>query len=89
MNKGIIATNYKHNVVVLHQLKDDNGKTVYEELLLHPYYKNYKSFILGEEVLFQYAYECTIHYPIHCDCYKKKLFALIVPAKKKNTTAKN
>lgn len=84
MNKGIIATDYKHNVIVLHEFIDDNGRVIYEELPLHPFYKNYNSFILGQEINFQYAKECTIHYPNYCDCFKLRTFALIVPDKKTN-----
>jgi hypothetical protein len=87
MNKGVIATNYKHHVVVLHELIDD-GSIVYEELPLHPYFKNYKSFVLGEEINFQYATECNIHYPEYCACYKKTMYALIVPQKKEKLITK-
>jgi hypothetical protein len=88
MNKGIIATNYKHRIVVLHEFIDDGGRVVYEELDLHPFYKNYQSFVLGDEVLFQYANECTIHYPKYCDCFKKKTYALVVPKNKLNLIQK-
>ena len=88
MNKGIIATNYKQQVIVLHEFIDDDGRVVYEELTLHPYYKNKNTFVLGEEINFQYATECNIHYPEYCACYKKTMYALIVPKKKEKLITK-
>jgi len=83
MNKGLIVIDYKENIVVLHEIDKENGEPIYEELELHPAIKNYKHFEVGQKVDFQYAHECTLHYPDFCDCYKKKLFALVVPPKEK------
>ena len=84
MNKGIIVADFRNNLVVLHEIPNKDGEPDYEELPLHPFFKNYKSFVLGQRVDFQYAHECTLHYPEYCACYTKKLFALIVPPKKKS-----
>lgn len=83
MNIGYIGKSSKGEIVVLEEIEINNKVISYDEIPLHPYHKN-QIFELGSEVKFQYANECTIHYPEFCDCYKKKLFALIVPDKKKS-----
>ena len=83
MNKGLIVEDKQGNLVVLHEIDKENGEPVYEELELHPVFKSYKHFEVGQNVDFQYAYECTLHYPEYCACYKKKLFALVVLPKEK------
>ena len=87
MNIGYIGKSATGEIVVLEEIRENKTLVYYEEIPLHPYHKN-QLFELGSEVKFQYANECTIHYPEFCDCYKKKMFAIIVPDKKKKSLFK-
>lgn len=82
MNIGYIGKSSTGEIVVLDEMKENGRLIYYSEIPLHPYHRN-QIFELGSEVKFQYAQECTIHYPEFCDCYKKKLYAIIIPNKKK------
>lgn len=87
MNIGYIGKSSTGEIVVLEEIKENNSLVYYDEIPLHPYHQN-QIFELGDEIKFQYANECTIHYPEFCDCYKKKMYALIVPNKKKKSIVK-
>ena len=76
MNKAYIDTDYYGNFVVIYEYKDDFCKVI-EEIPIHPYYQNYDGLKVGQSIKFQYAKECTMHYPHYCDCYKLKTYALI------------
>lgn len=51
MNKGIIVADFRNNIIVLHEISNKDGEPDYEELPLHPYFKNYKSFVLGQHII--------------------------------------
>lgn len=87
MNTGYIGKNAQGEIVILEEVLLNNKLISYDELLLHPYHKN-QIFELGSEVNFQYAKECTIHYPEFCSCYKQTTFAVIIPDKKKKSLFK-
>jgi hypothetical protein len=84
MNIGYIGKSSTGEIVVLEEFKENNKLVYYEEIPLHPYHKT-QLFELGSEVNFQYAKECTIHYPEFCSCYKQTTFAVIIPDKKKKS----
>ena len=76
MINGTIEKDYYGNFVVVYEYKEDFHKVI-EEVPLHPHYNGYDGFKEGQSVKFQYARECTIHYPHYCDCMKLKTYALI------------
>jgi hypothetical protein len=87
MNKGTIEKNYKNELVVSYDYIE-NGKYKCEDYSLHPQYRYYNGFITGQQVNFIQAMECDRHYPEHCDCYTKKIYAIVVPDKKKKNWIK-
>lgn len=87
MNKGYIGKNSKGEIVILEEVNLNDKLISYDELALHPYHKG-KKFELGSEINFQYAKECTIHFPDFCFCKNQQTFALIIPYKKKNSLLK-
>ena len=87
MNKGTIEKNHNNEYVVSYDYVED-GKYKYEEYSLHPQYRYYNGFLMGQQVNFIQATECSIHYPEYCDCYKKKIYAVIIPDKKKQSWIK-
>lgn len=83
MNKGTIDKNSKGELIVYYEYLE-NSRTKYEEYSIHPQYRYYDGFMTGQQVKFIEAMECDRHYPEHCECYTKKIYALVVPDKKKN-----
>ena len=83
MNKGTIEKNYNNELVISYDYIE-NGKYKFEDYILHPHYRYYNGFVTGQQVEFIQATECDIHYPKHCDCYTKKIYAIVVPDKKQN-----
>lgn len=75
MKKGIIDKSHTGELLIFYTEYLDNGKKLYQQLPIHPYYRHYL-FQLNQEVKFQFAHECRIHYPEYCDCFKKQLYAL-------------
>lgn len=76
MIKGHIDKDWYGNMIVVYEYKEDFHKYI-EEVPLHPYYQDYEGLKVGQSVKFQYAKECTIHYPHYCDCFKLKTYALL------------
>tara|TARA_R110000868_G_scaffold175150_3_gene412103 strand:+ start:844 stop:1131 length:288 start_codon:yes stop_codon:yes gene_type:complete len=83
MNIGKIERIFTDELVVSHQYRDHRGDKITEDLLIHPYYREYK-FEEGMEVKFQYANECYRHYPSSCVCKSLRTYALPVFEKEKN-----
>ena len=81
MNKGTIEKNYMDELVVSYDYIE-NGKYKFEDYILHPHYRYYNGFVTGQQVEFIQATECDLHYPKPCDCYTKKIYAIVVPDKK-------
>jgi hypothetical protein len=81
MNNGFIDKDFYGDFVVVYEYKEDFHKVI-EEIPLHPTYKNYDGFKIGQPIKFQYVKECTIHYPHYCDCFKLKTYALLDMSKK-------
>lgn len=84
MEKGKIDKTFMGKLVVVYAVHLDNGKVLYQELPIHPFYKNYL-FQVNQDIYFQYAKECTIHYPKSCDCLKLHTYALPIFKKEKTT----
>ena len=76
MKKAYIDTDYYGKFVVIYEYKEEFHRVI-GEIPLHPYYQNYDGLSVGQSVKFQYARECTIHYPHYCDCIKLKMYALL------------
>lgn len=88
MNKGTIQKIFTGELIVSFTEYLDNGKKLYQELPIHPFYKRYL-FQVGQEINFQYANECSRHYPFDCRCSGLTLYALpIFKSPKKNFIAK-
>lgn len=87
MNKGTIDKNYKGELVVVYNYVED-GKPQYEEYSIHPQFRYYNGFVVGQQVKFIQAKECSRHYPEHCDCITNKMYALVVLDKKKKNWVK-
>jgi hypothetical protein len=83
MNNGIIEKNSKGELIVYYEYKE-NSKTKYEEYSLHPKYRYYDGFMEGQQVKFIEATECARHYPEHCECMTNKIYAIVIPDKKKS-----
>ena len=75
MKKGVIEKLFTGELCIVYVENIENGKHLHQQLRIHPYYKHYL-FQVNQEVKFEYAHECLIHYPEFCDCFKKELFAL-------------
>ena len=84
MNKGKIDKTFLGEIIISYSDKYDNGEPFYGQLPIHPYYKHY-IFLLGQEINFQFASECHIHYPKDCLCAKLTLYALPIIKPKKQT----
>ena len=87
MNKGQIDKNYKGELVVVFSYVENGGKR-YDEYPLHPQFRYYDGFVVGQQVNFIEAKECSRHYPEFCDCFTTKLYALVVLDKKKKNWVK-
>jgi len=87
MNKGTIEKNHNNDYVVSYEYIE-NGKYKCEDYSLHPQYRYYNGFVMGQQVNFIQAMECDRHYPEHCDCYTKKIYAIVVFDKKKKSWIK-
>jgi hypothetical protein len=87
MNTGYIGKNAQGEIVILEEVKENDRLVYYDEYPLHPYHRK-QELELGSEVNFQYAKECTIHYPEFCSCYKQQIYAIIIPNKKKKSLFK-
>jgi hypothetical protein len=83
MNRGKIERIFTGELVVSHQYMDYSDNKIREELMIHPFYKDY-NWQEGMEVKFQYANECYRHYPESCVCKGLRTYALPVFDKKKN-----
>ena len=87
MNKGTIDKNYTGEYVVVYEYRDEYSKR-YEEYPVHPQFKYYDGFVVGQQVSFIQAKECSRHYPEYCDCITNKMYALVVLDKKKKSWIK-
>jgi hypothetical protein len=84
MIKGTIEKIFTGELIVSYTEYLDNGKKLYQELPIHPYYKHYL-FQVGQEINFHYIRECSLHYPTDCRCTELTLYALpIFQSNKKN-----
>lgn len=81
MINGHIDKDWKGNLVVVYEYKEGFHKVI-EEIPLHPYYDYDNTLEVGQPIKFQFAKECTIHYPHYCDCFKLKTFAIVDMSKK-------
>ena len=84
MNKGKIDKTFLGEHIIVYTEKLDDGKKVYKELPIHPFYKHY-IFYIGQDINFHYCSECHIHYPKDCLCSKLTLYALPIFKQKKQT----
>jgi len=85
MKKGIIEKSFTGELCIVYvEILEDGKHQLYQQLRIHPFYKHYL-FQINQEVKFEYAHECTIHYPEFCDCFKKELFALPIMKVSKQT----
>jgi hypothetical protein len=75
MIKGTIEKIFTGELIVSHTEYLENGKKLYQELPIHPFYKYYL-FQIGQEIIFEYATECSRHFPKTCQCKGLTLYAL-------------
>ena len=87
MNIGTINQIFTGELVVDYQFETEHGKQVTQQLSIHPFFKKYP-FKINEQVKFQYALECELHYPTTCTCERVRLYALPVMTKERKSLLK-
>jgi len=80
--KGNIIQYSNGEFIVHYEYQTELGQHLYQELPIHPFYRN-ATFEIDEEVNFQYAKECEFHFPATCQCNDLRLYALPITKKEK------
>ena len=80
--KGKVIKNQNGEFILYHDYVTETGKHLYQELPIHPYYRN--ATFDNDELKFQYAKECEFHFPKSCQCKDLKLYAMPYNEKQKN-----
>jgi hypothetical protein len=66
--------------VIAYNYVTSKGQLIAQEFPIHPYYAKF-NWMVGTNILFEYAMECEIHYPYSCNCTNLTMFALPMQVK--------